>query len=315
MVSLQSEITRLKNEKDIAILAHYYTSPEIQEIADFIGDSYYLAKVGTEISQGTILLVGVVFMAESVKILNPKKKVLVPDLGAGCSLVESAPFENYLKWKNSFKNPILVSYINSSTQNKSISDVIVTSSNAEKIISSIPRDRKILFGPDQHLGNFLKKKTGRDMELWKGSCQVHVLFDAKNLALMLEKHPGAVVLAHPECEDSVLAYANVIGSTSKLLEEVSKNPAKIFIVATETGIFHQMRKARPDAEIIQAPVQDSSCACNDCPYMKLNSLDKIKKAMQSGSPEIAISEDLRKSAMIPLQRMMDISSGKSNRLE
>ena len=308
---LANEIRELKVKKKATILAHYYEEGDIQDIADFVGDSYFLAKKGQEVQSDLILLAGVVFMAESVKILNPKKKVLVPDLDAGCSLVNSSPYEKYLKWRQQNPDGIAVTYINSSAEVKAISDVIVTSSNAEKIINSIPKDRKILFGPDQHLGRWLMKKLNRKFELWNGSCEVHVLFNAKRLNDLIQEHPDAVVIAHPECEELVLQYASVIGSTSRLLEEVEKNPAKKFIVATETGIFHQMQKLRPDVQLIQAPVEDKSCACNNCPYMKLNSLQKIKQALLTEKPEITLNEALRLKAQISLDRMMDITTGKS----
>lgn len=304
-----SEIKKLKQEKDVALLAHYYEDGVIQDVADYVGDSFYLAKMGQEVSQKNILLAGVVFMAESVKILNPNKTVLVPDLNAGCSLVNGAPYEKYFEWR--LKNPeaLCVTYINSSAEVKAISDVIITSSNAAKIIESIPADRKILFGPDQHLGRWLEKKLNRKFELWPGACEVHVLFNAKKLFELIQKHPQAVVIAHPECDETVLQYAQVVGSTSRLLEEVQKNPAKQFIVATETGIFHQMKKLRPDVELIQAPVVDESCACNDCPYMKLNTLQKIEKALIDFKPEIQLPEALRLKAFTSLDRMMKLASG------
>lgn len=309
--TLTSEILELKKTKKATILAHYYEDGDIQDIADFVGDSYFLAQKGQELNSEVILLAGVVFMAESVKILNPEKRVLVPDLEAGCSLVSSSPYEKYLAWKQQHPKALVVTYINSSAEVKSISDVIITSSNAEKIISSIPRDRQILFGPDQHLGRFLMKKLNRRFELWPGSCEVHVLFNAKRLNEMIFNHPDAVVIAHPECEENVLQFASVIGSTSRLLEEVQKNPAKKFIVATETGIFHQMKKLRSDVELIQAPVEDASCACNNCPYMKLNSLEKIKAALETLKPEIILEPSLQNKARLALQRMMDVASGKS----
>jgi quinolinate synthase len=306
---LWNDINALKKEKDIAILAHYYEEGAIQDIADYVGDSFYLAKIGQQIPQKNILLAGVVFMAESVKILNPEKTVLVPDLNAGCSLVESSPFPDYLAWRNEHPEALAVTYINSSAEVKSISDVIITSSNAAQILESIPRDRQILFGPDQHLGKWLSKKLNREMLFWRGSCEVHVLFNAERLASLIKLHPDAVVIAHPECDDAVLKYASVIGSTSKLLDEVKNNPARKFIVATETGIFHQMRKLRPDVELIQAPVVDENCMCNDCPYMKMNSLEKIKLALQTFKPAIALEENLRLKARVSLDRMMKITSG------
>lgn len=304
------EIARLKKEKNAVILAHYYADSEIQDIADYIGDSFYLAKMGQQVQQKVILLAGVVFMAESVKILNPEKTVLVPDLQAGCSLVDEAPYDKYLQWKQKHPRGITVTYINSSTQVKSISDVIVTSSNAKQIVEAIPKNRPILFGPDKNLGAFLEKETGRDFVMWPGSCQVHVLFEAQKLMALIKQHPDAIVIAHPECDDSVLMWAQVIGSTSRLLEEVEKNPAKKFIVATETGILHQMKKRRPDAELIQAPVADPGCACNDCPYMKLNSLEKIRQALTTLEPQVKIAPELRDLAQVGLNRMLDITAGK-----
>ncbi|MGZ3770278.1 MAG: quinolinate synthase NadA [Bdellovibrio sp.] len=308
---IAADIQRLKNEKNAVVLAHYYEDGDIQDVADYVGDSFYLAKMGQQVKQEVILLAGVTFMAESVKILNPTKTVLVPDMEASCSLVKGAPYEKYLEWRQQNPDGIAVTYINSSTEVKSISDVIITSSNAQQIIESIPNDRKILFGPDQHLGRWLSKKLNREFLLWQGSCEVHVLFNAKKLFELISQHPDAIVIAHPECDESILQYAQVIGSTSRLLEEVEKNPAKKFIVATETGIFHQMQKKRPDVTLIQAPVMDSGCSCNDCPYMKLNNMEKIKRALESFNPEISVNEDLRLKARIPLDRMMDITSGRS----
>jgi quinolinate synthase len=310
MRDLVAEIKKLKQEKDVAILAHYYQDGPIQDLADYIGDSFYLAKIGQQIPHKNILLAGVVFMAESVKILNPEKTILVPDLAAGCSLVKGSPFEEYLAWRRENPQALCVTYINSSAEVKSISDVIITSSNAAQIVDSIPKDREILFGPDQHLGRWLEKKLNRKMTMWSGACEVHVLFNAKRLHELKQDHPKALVIAHPECDESVLAYADVIGSTSRLLEEVEKNKAvSEFIVATETGIFHEMKKRRPDAELIQAPVLDEACACNDCPYMKLNSLEKIKMAISTFKPAVVIPEPLRLKAHSSLDRMMKITSG------
>lgn len=309
--NIAADLQRLKKEKNAVILAHYYESGDIQDIADHVGDSFYLAKMGQKVEQDVILLAGVVFMAESVKILNPTKKVLVPDMGASCSLVEGAPFEKYLAWRKQHPDGIAVTYINSSAEVKAISDVIITSSNAQQIIEAIPKDRKILFGPDQHLGRWLSKKLQREFELWPGACEVHVLFNAKKLHELIGQNPDAVVIAHPECDESVLRYAQVVGSTSRLLEEVEKNPAKKFIVATESGIFHQMQKKRPDVELIQAPVMDSGCSCNDCPFMKMNTLEKIKLALETFQPEVQLSEDLRLRSKVSLDRMMDITSNKN----
>lgn len=308
---IAADIQRLKKEKNAVILAHYYEEGDIQDVADYVGDSFYLAKMGQKVEQDVILLAGVVFMAESVKILNPTKKVLVPDMEASCSLVKGAPYEKYLAWRQQYPDGIAVTYINSSAEVKAISDVIITSSNAEQIIKTIPADRKILFGPDQHLGRFLSKKLNREFVLWPGACEVHVLFNARKLYEMTLEHPDAVVIAHPECDETVLNYAQVIGSTSRLLEEVQKNPAKKFIVATETGIFHQMQKLRPDVTLIQAPVLDSGCSCNNCPYMKMNSMEKIKLALETFEPQVRMNETLRTKAQVSLDRMMDITSGKA----
>jgi quinolinate synthase len=310
MASMVSEILELKKRQQAVILAHFYEDGEIQDLADHVGDSLYLAQVGQKIQAPVVLLAGVVFMAESVKLLSPEKTVLAPDLAAGCSLVDHSPFDKYLAWRKLHPNGIAVTYVNSSAAVKSITDVCVTSSNAEKIISSIPKDREILFGPDQNLGRYLAKKLNREMILWPGSCQVHVLFSARRLFELKEKHPRALVLAHPECMEAVLQYADVIGSTSRLLDEVKTNHSvNEFIVATEFGIFHQMQKLRPEALLIQAPAE-GSCACNECPYMKMNTLEKIKNALTSLEPAIQIEKNLAAKARVSLERMMAITDGR-----
>ena len=308
MVVTHEEISKLKRETNTLILAHFYEDGEIQDIADFVGDSLALAQMGEKAENPIVLLAGVYFMAESVKILSPDKKVIIPDTNAGCSLVTHSPFESYKAWKDRFPDSVLVTYVNSSAAVKSISDVICTSSNAEKILNSIPGNKKILFGPDRHLGHYLSKKLNRPMELWPGACEVHILFSEKKLFELKTKHPETPVLAHPECPEVVLNHADVIGSTSVLLNEVKTNPAKKFIVATEDGIFHQMRKSRPEVELIQAPAE-GSCACNQCPYMKLNTLEKIKTALETLSPEVNVDTQIIEKARIPLRRMMDISNG------
>lgn len=307
---LIKRIKEVKLQKNATILAHYYEEGEIQDVADHVGDSFFLAKQGQNTESPLILLAGVVFMAESVKILNPSKKVIVPTLDAGCSLVKESPFNDYLMWRMQHPEAIAVTYINSSAEVKAISDVIVTSSNAAQILESIPKERTILFGPDQNLGRYLSQKLQRPMELWPGACEVHVLFSSKKLFEMTQEHPDAVVIAHPECDPSVLQYAHVIGSTSRLLEEVQKNPAKKFIVATEAGILHQMKKARPDVGLIQAPAEES-CGCNNCPFMKLNTLENLLLALESESPEIMLSNSLLKQASVSLERMMAITSGQA----
>jgi quinolinate synthase len=308
--SLPEKIARLKRERNALILAHFYEDGEIQDVADHIGDSLFLAQMGEKSTNPVILMAGVVFMAESVKLLSPNTIVLAPDMKAGCSLVDHSPFDKYLAWRQKHPDGIAVTYINSSAAVKSITDVTCTSSNAEKIINSIPKDRPIMFGHDANLGSYLMKKTGREMLLWPGACEVHVLFSARKLFELKEQHPDAPVLAHPECLEAVLQYADVIGSTSRFLEEVGKNPAKKFIVATEDGIFHQMKKLRPDVELIQAPAE-GSCACNQCPYMKLNTLEKIANALETLSPQIHLDPKISELARIPLDRMLRISRGET----
>ncbi|MEK6556501.1 MAG: quinolinate synthase NadA [Bdellovibrionota bacterium] len=312
LTSLKEEILSLKKQKNAVILAHYYEDGEIQDIADHVGDSLYLAQQGEKLTADVALMAGVVFMAETVKILSPTKTVLVPDLGAGCSLVDHSPFDKYLEWRRQHPTGIAVTYVNSSALVKSITDVACTSSNAEKIIAAIPPGRPILFGPDRNLGRYLAKKLGlkigSEMILWPGACQVHVLFSARKLHDLKRDNPGAPVLAHPECDEVVLEQADVIGSTSRLLEETQKNPAQKFIVATEEGIFHQMKKSRPDAEFIQAPAE-GSCACNQCPYMKMNTLEKVRNALRDLKPQIEVASDIIEKSRIPLRRMLDITAG------
>lgn len=307
--TIVKEILELKKSKGAEILAHFYEDGDIQDLADHVGDSLFLAQQGQKSQANIILLAGVVFMAESVKILSPDKLVLVPDTKAGCSLVTGSPYKKYLEWRLKHPDHIAVTYVNSSAELKAISDVICTSSNAEKVINSIPKNRGILFGPDKNLGRYLAKRAQREMLFWEGSCEVHVLFNAKHLYDLKREHPDAIVIAHPECDDGVLSQCDVIGSTSRLLEEVQKNPSKKFIVATEDGIFHQMRKFRPDAVLLQAPI-DEACSCNQCPYMKLNTLEKIRNALRDLKPEITLKPELAKLARVPLDRMMDITDGK-----
>lgn len=308
-IMIQDQIQKLKEKHNALILAHYYEDSEVQDLADHIGDSLKLAQIGQQSEAPVILLAGVVFMAESVKILSPHKTVLVPDMSAGCSLVDHSPIQKYKAWRERHPHGIAVTYINSSAEVKAVSDVICTSSNAEKIISSIAKDRQILFGPDRNLGRYLAKKLNREMILWPGACEVHVLFSARRLFELKRENPEAVVMAHPECTEEVLESAAVIGSTSRLLQEVVDNPAQTFIVATESGILYQMQKLRPDAKFIQAP-SEGSCACNECPYMKLNTLEKIRNSLEALNPQIHLRKDLRDQAVASLQRMMDITDGK-----
>lgn len=307
-MEIQERIRQLKEEHNALILSHFYEDGEIQDLADYVGDSLFLAQKGEAADHPVVLLAGVTFMAESVKILSPNKRVLVPDRNAGCSLVDSSPAEKYKAWRLEHPDAICISYINCSAEVKALSDVICTSSNAEKIVNAIPKERKILFGPDQNLGRYLSKKLNREMILWPGACEVHILFSSRKLFELKTEHPEALVLAHPECDEAVLAYADVIGSTSALLKAVEERSEKKFIVATETGIFHQMKKVRPEAELIQAPAQ-GHCACNDCPYMKLNTLEKIKRAFESMTPEVDLPQQLMEKARVSLDRMMKITAG------
>ena len=307
MEDVLSRIAKARRDQNALILAHYYEDGAIQDIADFVGDSLALAQRGESATNPVVLMAGVVFMGESVKILSPDKTVLVPDLDAGCSLVQHSPYEKYLAWRRAHRDAICVTYVNSSAEVKSITDVCCTSSNAEKIINAIPENRRILFGPDRNLGRYLAKKLNREMILWPGACEVHILFSDRKLFELKSEHPDAVVLAHPECDEVVLKYADVIGATSRLLEEVRKNPAKKFIVATEYGIFHQMQKARPDALLLQAPA--NHCACNECPYMKMNTLEKIARSLETLKPEVQLAPALMDKARLSLTRMLAITRG------
>lgn len=309
MEHVSDRIQRLKKERNALILAHYYEDGAIQDVADFVGDSLALAEWGEKAKNPVILLAGVVFMGESVKILSPDKTVLVPDMNAGCSLVDHSPYDKYLAWRRQYPDALCVSYVNSSAEVKSITDVTCTSTNAEKIIRAIPENRRVLFGPDRNLGRYLAKKLNREMILWPGACQVHILFSDRKLFEMKQQHPDAVVIAHPECDEVILKYADVIGSTSRLLDEVKNNKAKKFIVATEYGIFHQMQKVRPDALLLQAPA--NNCACNECPYMKMNTMEKVARTLETLSPEIALESKLIEKARVGLTRMMSITRGES----
>lgn len=305
-IDLFAEIERLKKEKNAILLAHYYQEPDIQDVADFIGDSLGLAQQAEKTNADIIVFAGVHFMAETAKILNPHKKVLLPDLKAGCSLSDSAPPALFKKFKEKYPDHIVITYINCSAGMKALSDIICTSSNAEKIIDSLPKEQKIIFAPDKNLGAYLNKKTGRNMVLWNGACMVHEIFSLEKITKLKVRHPHAKVIAHPECEAPVLAVADFIGSTTALLKYSEKSDAREFIVVTETGILHQMQKSNPDKTFIPAP-PNNSCACNDCPHMKLNTLEKLYLCMEYETPEIIMAEDLRLAALKPIQRMLEIS--------
>lgn len=307
MMDLFAEIARLKREMNAVILAHYYQEPDIQDIADVIGDSLALSQAAAKADASVIVFCGVHFMAETAKILNPEKLVLLPDLAAGCSLSDSCPAPEFGAFVRAHPGHTVITYINSSAAVKALSDIICTSSNAERIVRRIPADRPILFAPDQHLGRYVIKQTGRDMVLWPGACSVHITFSERRLIRLKAEHPDALVLAHPECEERVLRLADHIGSTTSILKFATSSPARSFIVVTEAGIIHQMKKACPDKEFIPAP-PDSGCSCNECPYMRLNTIEKVYLCMRDRRPAISLDEDLRVQCLVPLQRMLEMSA-------
>jgi quinolinate synthase len=306
-LDLFHEIAVLKKEKNAVILAHYYQEPDIQDVADFIGDSLGLAQEVQKTSADQIVFAGVHFMAETAKILNPGKKVLLPDLHAGCSLADSAPAPLFKAFKEKYPDHIVISYINCTAEIKALSDIICTSSNAEKIIESLPKDQKIIFAPDKNLGAYLVKKTGRDMVLWNGACMVHEIFSLEKITKLKIRHPKAKLIAHPECEEPILRQADFIGSTTALLKFSQTDSSSEYIVATESGILHQMELSSPGKIFIPAP-PDNNCACNDCPHMKLNTLEKLYLCMKYEQPELIMDEVLRTAARKPIERMLEISA-------
>lgn len=303
---LIEKIKDLKSRKNAVILAHYYQEGEIQDIADFVADSLGLAQYGAKTKADIIVLAGVLFMAETAKILSPEKKVLAPDLNAGCSLADNCPAEEFKKFKAKYPNHKVITYVNCSAEVKALSDILCTSANAEKIVSSFPKDQALIFAPDQHLGSYLIKKTGRQMVLWPGACMVHETFDAKKIIELKARYPQAQVLAHPECPEAVLDLADHIGSTSALLKYSISSEAKEFIVVTEAGIIHQMQKSSPDKKFYPATNKEN-CNCAECPYMRLNTLEKIYKCLDTEAPEVHVSEAIRTQALIPLQKMLELS--------
>lgn len=305
-LDLFSEIERLKKEKNAIVLAHYYQNADIQDVADYLGDSLGLAQKAQSTNADMIVFAGVHFMAETAKILNPTKKVVIPDLKAGCSLADSAPTDLFRSFKEMHPDHIVISYINCTAEIKALSDIICTSSNAEAILKSLPADQKIIFAPDRNLGGFLNRKTGRNMLLWNGACIVHEIFSLEKITKLKIRHPNAKMIAHPECEEPVLRIADFVGSTTQLLKYAVTDSCNEFIVATETGILHQMQKDAPHKTFIPAP-PNNSCACNDCPYMKLNSLEKLYLCMEYETPEILMEEQLRLAAKKPMDRMLEIS--------
>jgi quinolinate synthase len=306
-LDLFAEIRRLKKEKNAVLLAHYYQEPDIQDVADYIGDSLGLARQAEKTKADMIVFAGVHFMAETAKILNPSKKVVIPDLKAGCSLSDSCPPPLFKKFREEHPDHVVVSYINCSAGIKALSDVICTSSNAVAIVNSFPKDQPIIFAPDKNLGAYINKVTGRNMLLWNGACMVHEIFSMEKIQRLKLRHPEAKLIAHPECEEPVLKLADYIGSTTQLLKYTETDPSTSFIVATETGILHQMEKNSPGKTFIPAP-PDNACACNDCPHMKLNTLEKLYLCMEYEEPEIFMDEALRLAAKKPIDRMLEISA-------
>ena len=306
-MSLQDRVIRLKKEKNAVILAHYYQEPEIQEIADFIGDSLELARKAAQTTADIIVFAGVHFMAETAKILNPSKKVLLPDVKAGCSLAESCPPEAFQKLKDEYPDHVVVTYINCSAEIKAMSDLVCTSSNAEKVINSIPEDKSIIFAPDKNLGKYLIEKTGRKMLLWDGACIVHEAFSLDKLLELYKENPSAMIIAHPESETHILRVANYVGSTSGMLNFVKESKHDTFIVATEAGILHQMQKDVPHKTLIPAPAkEDNSCACSECAFMKMNTLQKLYNCLERETPEIVLEKNLMEKAHRPIKRMLEL---------
>ncbi len=306
-LDLFAEITKLKKEKNAIILAHYYQDADIQDIADFIGDSLGLSQEAAKTNADIIVFAGVHFMAETSKILSPSKKVLLPDLRAGCSLADSCPADKFAEFKKLHPYHLVISYINCSADLKTLTDIVCTSTNAVQIVESLPKDQKIIFAPDKNLGAYINKKTGRNMLLWNGACMVHEIFSLEKIVKLKNQHPGAILLAHPECEANLLEIADYIGSTTGILNYASKADAKEFIVATESGIIHQMQKKNPNKTFIPAP-PNNSCACNDCPHMKLNTLEKLYNCLKYEQPEIILSAELIEKAKKPIIRMLELSA-------
>lgn len=305
-LDLVEEIKRLKKEKNAVILAHYYQEAEIQDLADYIGDSLGLSQQAAKTEADVIVFAGVHFMAETAKILSPNKKVLLPDFKAGCSLSDSCPPHLFAKFKEQYPGHLVITYVNCTAELKALSDIVCTSSNAVQIVESLPKDQKIIFGPDKNLGEYVKRKTGRDLVLWNGACMVHEIFSQDKIEDLRKAHPEAKFIAHPECEDHILAMADYIGSTSGMLKYTIDDSSQTYIVATESGILYQMQKASPHKTFIPAP-PNNACACNDCPYMKLNTLEKLYNCMYYDMPEVVLSEDIIERARRPIERMLEIS--------
>lgn len=308
-LDLHSEIKRMKKEKNAVILAHFYQEAEIQDIADFVGDSLALSQKAAETKADIILFAGVHFMAETAKILSPTKKVLIPDTKAGCSLADSCPADKFAEFKLKYPGYTVISYVNTTAEIKALTDIACTSSNALEIVNSLPKNEKIIFAPDKNLGNYIKSQTGRqDMIVWEGACHVHERFSLKRILDLKKENPDAKILAHPECDQTILIVADYIGSTSALLNFSGSDPAKKFIVATESGILYQMQKKNPDKVFIPAPPDDSTCACNDCKFMKMITIKKMYNCLKYELPEVTLNEEIRVKAEIPIRRMLEISA-------
>ncbi|NOX86142.1 MAG: quinolinate synthase NadA [Chlorobi bacterium] len=305
-MNYREEILRLKKDKNALILAHYYQVPEIQDIADYVGDSLGLAQKASTAETDMIVFAGVHFMAETAKMLNPGIPVILPDLEAGCSLAESCPYDDFVKFKNKYPGHIVISYINTTAAIKTVSDVICTSGNAVRIVESFPEDQKIIFAPDKNLGGYINRVTGRNMVLWNGTCEVHDILTTEAIIQMKQENPDAKLIAHPECNAPVLELADYVGSTTGMLKFTQKDNSKKFIVATETGILHQMKLASPEKEFLVVP-SDETCSCNDCPYMKLNTMEKLYLALKNEKPEITLDEQTIEKAVKPINRMLEIS--------
>lgn len=307
-MDLHQKIKELKKQKNAVILAHYYQVPEIQEVADYVGDSLGLSQKAAETDAEIIVFAGVHFMAETAKILNPTKKVLLPDLMAGCSLADSCPADAFQKLVEAHPDHVVITYVNCSAEVKALSDIICTSSNAEKIVNSVPKDVPIIFAPDKNLGKYIQKKTGRKMLLWDGACIVHEAFSMDKLLKLYKENPGSKIIAHPESESHILETATYVGSTAGMIDYVKKHPTEKFIVATEAGILHKMQQEVPEAVLIPAPAEeDNTCACSECAFMKMNTLQKLYDCLLNETPQIEVSEEIRKKAILPIERMLELS--------
>lgn len=307
-IDIKKEIDRLRKENNAVILAHFYQTPEIQDIADFVGDSLALAQWAAKTTADVLVLCGVHFMGETAKILCPDKKVLVPDLNAGCSLADSCPASKFEEFIKQHPDHTVISYVNTSAAVKALTDIVVTSTNVRQIVESLPADEKIIFGPDRNLGNYINSVTGRNMLLWDGACHVHEQFSLEKILDLKKDYPEAEIICHPECKRYIVEVSDYVGSTAGLLKHVIKSPKKQFIVATESGVLHEMRKACPEKEFIPAPPNDSTCACNECNYMRMNTMKKLYNVLRFGIPEIFVDESVQKKAIRPIRRMLDISA-------